>query len=239
MLLTIHDLNTFYGNLHAIWDINIEVDNQEIVALIGANGAGKSTLLKTIAGSIPGKSGSIHYRGEELNLHSMKANKLVRKGIVLCPEGRHVFPRMTVEENLKLGAYTRQKSEKADSFERVYSLFPRLYERSKQIAGTLSGGEQQMLAIGRALMSRPELLMLDEPSLGLSPILTEKIFELLVEIRKQGTTILLVEQNAVAALNIADRGYVLQVGHITQTGTGRALLNSPEILRSYLGEKAL
>lgn len=237
MLLTIHDLNTFYGNLHAIWDINIEVDSQEIVALIGANGAGKSTLLKTMAGSIPAKSGSIHYHGEELSLHGMKANKLVRKGIVLCPEGRHVFPRMTVEENLKLGAYTRQKNEQQDSFDRVYSLFPRLQERTRQLAGTLSGGEQQMLAIGRALMSKPELLMLDEPSLGLSPILTEKIFELLLEIRKQGTTILLVEQNAVAALNIADRGYVLQVGHITQSDTGRALLNSPEILQSYLGVK--
>lgn len=236
MLLTINNLNTFYGNLHAIWDINIEVDHQEIVALIGANGAGKSTLLKTIAGSIPAQSGRICYNGEEQNLHSMKANKLVRKGIVLCPEGRHVFPRMSVEENLKLGAYTRSKSECASSFERVYSLFPRLGERAKQAAGTLSGGEQQMLAIGRALMSKPELLMLDEPSLGLSPILTEKIFELLVEIRRQGTTILLVEQNAVAALDIADRGYVLQVGHITQSGTGQELLSSPEILHSYLGE---
>ena len=236
MLLKINNLNTFYGNLHAIWDINIEVDHQEIVSLIGANGAGKSTLLKTIAGSILAHSGSICYNGEELHLRSMKANKLVHKGIVLCPEGRHVFPRMTVEENLKLGAYTRSKSENADSFDRVYALFPRLGERKQQTAGTLSGGEQQMLAIGRALMSKPALLMLDEPSLGLSPILTEKIFELLMEIRRQGTTILLVEQNAVAALDIADRGYVLQVGHITQSGTGRELLNSPEILHSYLGE---
>lgn len=235
MLLKVSNLNTFYWNLHAIWDINIEVGQCEIVALIGANGAGKSTLLKTIAGSIPAQSGEIRYNDEPLALHRLKANHLVRKGIVLCPEGRHVFPRMSVEENLKMGGYTRAKEELADSFERVFELFPRLKERIKQYAGTLSGGEQQMLAIGRALMSKPKLLMLDEPSLGLSPLLTEKIFELILEIRKQGTTILLVEQNAIAALAIADHGYVLKVGHITRTGTGRELLSSPEILQSYLG----
>jgi len=235
LLLKVNNLNTFYGNLHAIWDIGIEVGHKEIVALIGANGAGKSTLLKTIAGSIPAHSGEILYNDEPFVLHRMKANHLVKKGIVLCPEGRHVFPRMTVEENLRMGGYTRGKEELVDSFERVFELFPRLKERCKQTAGTLSGGEQQMLAIGRSLMSRPKLLMLDEPSLGLSPLLTERIFELILQIRKQGTTILLVEQNAVAALSIADHGYVLKVGHITKTGTGRELLSSPEILQSYLG----
>lgn len=235
MLLEVKGLNTFYGNLHAIWDIDISVDEKEIVALIGANGAGKSTLLKTIAGSVPAKSGEIIYGGESLHVGKMKASTLVRKGVILCPEGRHVFPKMSVEENLKMGAYTRGRSELKDSFERVYNLFPRLAERRTQVAGTLSGGEQQMLAIGRSLMGRPKLLMLDEPSLGLSPILTEKIFELILEIRKQGTTILLVEQNAVAALSVADRGYVLNVGHITMTDTGHALLSNPQILSSYLG----
>lgn len=235
MLLRIENLNTFYGNLHAIWDISLDVEEKEIVALIGSNGAGKSTLLKTIAGSIPAKSGIIEYDGESLQLQKLKANALVKKGIVLCPEGRHVFPKMTVSENLKMGAFTRSNTELKESFERVYSLFPRLYEREQQFAGTLSGGEQQMLAIGRSLMSRPKLLMLDEPSLGLSPILTEKIFELILEIRKQGTTILLVEQNAVAALSVANRGYVLKVGHITMHDTGVNLLKNPEILSSYLG----
>lgn len=235
MLLKVENLNTFYGNLHAIWDISLNVAEKEIVALIGSNGAGKSTLLKTIAGSIPAKSGSIEYDGENLQLAKLKANTLVKKGIVLCPEGRHVFPKMSVLENLKMGAFSRNKAELPESFERVYSLFPRLYERKEQIAGTLSGGEQQMLAIGRSLMSRPKLLMLDEPSLGLSPILTEKIFELILEIRKQGTTILLVEQNAVAALSVADRGYVLKVGHVTVHDTGENLLKNPEILSSYLG----
>lgn len=237
MLLSVRNLNTFYGNLHAIWDINIDVDKKEIVALIGSNGAGKSTLLKTIAGSIPSKSGNIVYDSQELPMQKLKANYLVKSGIVLCPEGRHVFPKMTVEENLKMGAYSRSKKELPDSFTRVYDLFPRLFERKKQMAGTLSGGEQQMLAIARSLMSKPRLLMLDEPSLGLSPILTEKLFELILEIRKQGTTILLVEQNAVAALAIADRGYVLKVGHITMQDSGENLLNDPEILSSYLGKR--
>jgi branched-chain amino acid transport system ATP-binding protein len=160
---------------------------------------------------------------------------MVKKGIILCPEGRHIFPRMAVEENLKMGGYIVAKKQLGASFQRVYDLFPRLYERKKQMAGTLSGGEQQMLAIGRALMGNPKLLMLDEPSLGLSPILTEKIFELISEIQRQGVTILIVEQNAVAALAIANRGYVLKVVHITQSGTGQELLNSPEIVRSYLG----
>lgn len=236
MLLEVKGLNTFYGNLHAIWDIDIRVHEKEIVALIGSNGAGKSTLLKTIAGSLPMQSGEIIYQGERFNPgHKRKANVMVHKGITLCPEGRHIFPRMTVAENLKMGGYIRQKGDMEAGFDRVYDLFPRLKERDGQMAGTLSGGEQQMLAIGRALMSGPKLLMLDEPSLGLSPLLTEKLFELILEIRNQGTTILLVEQNAVSALSIANRGYVLKVGHITQSGTGQELLESQDILASYLG----
>ena len=235
MLLEVKGLNTFYGNLHAIWDIDIQVEEKQIVALIGSNGAGKSTLLKTLAGSLPAHSGQIFYQGEELTAHRRRASQMAKKGIILCPEGRHVFPRMSVEENLRIGGYSRPRGELSASYQRVYDLFPRLAERRPQMAGTLSGGEQQMLAIGRALMGSPRLLMLDEPSLGLSPVLTEKIFELIEQIRAQGTTILLVEQNAVAALNIANRGYVLKVGHITRTGTGQELLNSPEILRSYLG----
>ena len=236
MLLEVKGLNTFYGNLHAIWDIDIQVHEKEIVALIGSNGAGKSTLLKTIAGSLPMLSGEIIYQGERFNPgHKRKANVMVHKGITLCPEGRHIVPRMTVAENLKMGGYIRQKGDMEAGFDRVYDLFPRLKERDGQMAGTLSGGEQQMLAIGRALMSGPKLLMLDEPSLGLSPLLTEKLFELILEIRNQGTTILLVEQNAVSALSIANRGYVLKVGHITQSGTGQELLESQDILASYLG----
>ena len=236
MLLEVKGLNTFYGNLHAIWDIDIQVHEKEIVALIGSNGAGKSTLLKTIAGSLPMQSGEIIYQGERFNPgHKRKANVMVHKGITLCPEGRHIFPRMTVAEKLKMGGYIRQKGDMEAGFDRVYDLFPRLKERDGQMAGTLSGGEQQMLAIGRALMSGPKLLMLDEPSLGLSPLLTEKLFELILEIRNQGTTILLVEQNAVSALSIANRGYVLKVGHITQSGTGQELLESQDILASYLG----
>ena len=236
MLLEVKGLNTFYGNLHAIWDIDIQVHEKEIVALIGSNGAGKSTLLKTIAGSLPMQSGEIIYQGERFNPgHKRKANVMVHKGITLCPEGRHIFPRMTVAENLKMGGYIRQKGDMEAGFDRVYDLFPRLKERDGQMAGTLSGGEQQMRAIGRALMSGPKLLMLDEPSLGLSPLLTEKLFELILEIRNQGTTILLVEQHAVSALSIANRGYVLKVGHITQSGTGQELLESQDILASYLG----
>lgn len=236
MLLEVKGLNTFYGNLHAIWDIDIQVREKEIVALIGSNGAGKSTLLKTIAGSLPVSSGEIIYNGRRMGAgHRRKASEMVKQGITLCPEGRHIFPRMTVQENLKIGGYIRQKAELENGYQRVYDLFPRLKERYNQMAGTLSGGEQQMLAIGRALMSGPKLLMLDEPSLGLSPLLTEKLFELILEIRNQGTTILLVEQNAVSALSIANRGYVLKVGHIIQTGSGQELLESSDILSSYLG----
>lgn len=236
MFMEVKSINTFYGNLHAIWDIDLYVDTGDIVALIGSNGAGKSTLLKSISGSIPIRSGSIHYNGKNLNeIHHIKANKLVKLGIVLCPEGRHIFPRLSVWENIRIGGYTRSRTEINESFERVYDLFPLLKERKEQQAGTLSGGEQQMLAIGRALMSNPKLLLLDEPSLGLSPIMTEKIFELIEKIRQQGTTILLVEQNAVMALSIANRGYVLNTGRITKTGSGSELLNSAEIMESYLG----
>ena len=221
MLLEVDKLNTFYGNLHAIWDISIEVGEGEIVALIGSNGAGKSTLLKTLAGSVPMRSGEIRYQGRTLAPSQMKANHLVREGIILCPEGRHIFPRMPVEENLRIGGYTRPKEELKQSYERVYELFPRLKDRRQ--------------AIGRSLMGNPKLLMLDEPSLGLSPLLTEKIFELIQQIRDQGTTVLLVEQNAVAALAIANKAYVLKVGHIRNSGTGRELLQSEEIVKSYLG----
>ena len=219
-LLKVEHIDTFYGHHQALWDVSAEVHQGEIVAIIGSNGAGKSTFLKTVAGLIRPKNGRI---------------RSVRNGITLCPEGRKVFPALSVWENLCMGAYTRPRSEVAADQERVYSLFPILKERRRQAAGTLSGGEQQMLAIGRAMMSNPKLLMLDEPSLGLSPVLTEKIFELVLEIQKQGYTIILVEQNAVMALSIADRAYALQNGRITATGTGKSLLASAEIVNSYLG----
>lgn len=233
MLLQINELNTFYGNLHALWDISMEVAEGEIVALIGSNGAGKSTLLKSIAGIVQPRSGEILYQNEPLR--GVPTHKIVTRGITLSPEGRQIFPKMTVQENLLMGGFTRQKEEKAALFERVYALFPVLKERIAQAAGTLSGGEQQMLAIGRALMSNPKMLMLDEPSLGLSPILTETIFELIREIKAQGLTILLIEQNAFGALSIADRGYVLENGRITLADTGERLLGSPQVFESYLG----
>ena len=235
MLLEVDKLNTFYGNLHAIWDISIEVGEGEIVALIGSNGAGKSTLLKTLAGSVPMRSGEIRYQGRTLAPSQMKANHLVREGIILCPEGRHIFPRMPVEENLRIGGYTRPKEELKQSYERVYELFPRLKDRRQQIAGTLSGGEQQMLAIGRSLMGNPKLLMLDEPSMGLAPILVQQIFDIIKELHKAGTTILLVEQNAEMALEVADRAYVLESGRIKLSGTGLELAQSDEIKKAYLG----
>lgn len=234
MLLKINDLNTYYGKLHAIWDISIEIDKGEIVALIGSNGAGKSTLLKSIVGTVKPKSGTVLYNDE--NIVGQEPSSIVRKGIVLCPEGRRIFPKMTIMENLRMGAYTEHDKKKIqEGYERAFSLFPILKKREKQLAGTLSGGEQQMLALGRALMSSPDLLMLDEPSLGLSPVLTETVFELIQEIRKQGVTILLVEQNAVMALSIADRGYLLNTGHIMTEGTGQELLEKEEVLAGYLG----
>ena len=231
-MLKVEHINTFYGHHQALFDVSVEVGQGEIVAIIGSNGAGKSTLLKTIAGLQKAKSGTITYDGTAIT--DWATNKTVRAGITLCPEGRKVFPALTVWENLRMGAYTRPQAEMNDNLDRVY-LFPILRERQKQSAGTLSGGAQQMLAIGRAMMSNPKLLMLEEPSLGLSPVLTEKIFELILEIQKQGYTIILVEQNAVMALSIADRAYALQNGHISASGTGEGLLASSEIVNSYLG----
>lgn len=236
MLLEVKGLNTFYGNLHAIWDIDIQVHEKEIVALIGSNGAGKSTLLKTIAGSLPMQSGEIIYQGERFNPgHKRKANVMVHKGITLCPEGRHIFPRMTVAENLKMGGYIRQKGDMEAGFDRVYDLFPRLKERDGQMAGTLSGGEQQMLAIGRALMSKPKMLLLDEPSMGLSPILVQEIFHIIENVNKTGMTVLLVEQNAKMALKIASRAYVLETGKIAMSGDAGELAKDPKVQEAYLG----
>ncbi len=233
-MLKVEHVDTFYGHHQALWDVSAEVNEGEIVAIIGSNGAGKSTFLKTVAGLIKPKHGIITYN--DMNITGWPANKAVRAGITLCPEGRKVFPILSVWENLRMGAYTRPTAELEENFKRVFNLFPILKEREKQAAGTLSGGEQQMLAIGRAMMSNPKLLMLDEPSLGLSPVLTEKIFELIQEIKRQGYTIILVEQNAVMALSISDRAYVLQNGRISASGTGSGLLASTEIVNSYLGK---
>ncbi len=233
MLLKVEGVNTYYGNLHALWDVDLEITRGEIVALIGNNGAGKSTLLRTIMGLLHPRSGRILLNGEEIQ--GRVTNRLVNKGLTLSPEGRLVFPKMTVFENLRMGGYSRPARELKDSCARVYDLFPVLKERSEQPAGTLSGGEQQMLAIGRALMSSPTLLLLDEPSLGLSPVLAERIFELIVQIRAQDVSILLVEQNAVGALAIADRGYVIENGRISVGGTGRELLDDPMVYDLYLG----
>lgn len=233
MLLTVEKLNTYYSKLHALWDVNIHVKADSIVALVGANGAGKSTLLHSIAGTLTPRSGSIIYNAE--NIAGMSAHKIVKKGITLSQEGRQIFPRMTVQENLLMGGYTRKRSELQPFFTRSYDLFPVLKERISQQAGTLSGGEQQMLAIARALMSNPKVLMLDEPSLGLSPILTEKILQLISDIRDQGVTIILVEQNAYGALSIADYAYVIENGRITLEGQSKDLLNNEKIYASYLG----
>lgn len=235
MLLDVRNLNSFYGRLQALWDISLDVNKGEIIALIGSNGAGKSTFLKSIAGSIKHINGDIIFKGQ--NISGYKPYKVVESGIVMSPEGRQVFPRLTVKENLRAGGYLSNKKELEDGYERAFEMFPILKDRSSQYAGTLSGGEQQMLAIARALMADPELLMLDEPSLGLSPLLTEKIFELIVEIKKQGVTIILVEQNAVMALSIADRGYVIQNGRIVSADTGTNLLKSEDIISKYLGTR--
>ena len=232
-ILKVDNINVYYGSIHAIKGVSFEVNQGEIVTLIGANGAGKSTTLNTVAGLLHSKTGSITFLGE--NLGHLPCHKTVSKGLALVPEGRRVFLQMSVQENLEMGAYTKPGSGVAADLEHVYELFPRLKERMRQTAGTLSGGEQQMLAMGRALMSHPKLLMLDEPSMGLAPILVEQIFDIIRSLHKAGTTILLVEQNAQAALSVADRGYVLETGKVVTTGTGKELLASPAIKKAYLG----
>ena len=232
-ILKVSDINVYYGAIHAIKGVSFEVNPGEVVTLIGANGAGKSTTLQTVSGLLHSRTGSIEFLGE--NLMGVPAHKVVAKGLAQVPEGRRVFLQMTVEENLEMGAYTRSGGDIDADLEKVYAYFPRLMERRRQITGTLSGGEQQMLAMGRALMSRPKLLMLDEPSMGLAPILVEQIFKIIQTLHEAGTTILLVEQNAQAALSIADRGYVLETGKIVTSGTGTELLASPEIKKAYLG----
>lgn len=233
-MLTIAGIDVFYGNIQALKGVSLEINDGEIVTLIGANGAGKSTLLKTISGLLKPKHGSITFEGEEIG--GKAAQAVVKKGISQVPEGRRIFSNLTVEENLELGAYLRKdKQGIRDDFEKVYGLFPRLRERAKQQAGTLSGGEQQMLAMGRALMARPRLLLLDEPSMGLAPLLVKTIFKIIQEINQSGTTILLVEQNANMALSIADRAYVIETGKIVAAGSAEELNESDQIRKAYLG----
>lgn len=233
-MLTIKNLNVYYGAVHAVKDLNLEVGDGEIVTLIGSNGAGKSTTLHTISGLIKPKTGSILYKGNEIV--GIPAHKLVGQGLVQVPEGRHVFAEMTVMENLDMGAYLRKdKDGIARDKEKVFEKFPRLKERISQTAGTLSGGEQQMLAMGRALMSRPQLLLLDEPSMGLAPLLVREIFSIIKEINSEGTTVLLVEQNANMALSIADRAYVLETGRVVLSGTAAELAASEAVQKAYLG----
>ena len=232
-MLKVEDLHVYYGSIHAIKGVSFEVNEREIVTLIGANGAGKSTTLNNVAGLLKARSGSITFEGK--SLAGVPASKIVSLGMALCPEGRRVFQQMTVRENLEMGGYTRQPSEIGPSLENVFERFPRLKERQKQIAGTLSGGEQQMLAMGRALMSKPKLLMLDEPSMGLAPLLVEQIFDIIGELNRAGTTILLVEQNAQMALSIATRAYVLETGHIVKEGDAHALMNDDAVRKAYLG----
>ena len=232
-ILKVENINVFYGSIHAVKDISFDVNKGEIVTLIGANGAGKSTTLNTVAGLLRSKTGSITFFGE--SLAKVPCHKIVSRGLALVPEGRRVFSRMTVQENLEMGAFSVRNSNTNIDLELVYSQFPRLKERYKQTAGTLSGGEQQMLAMGRALMGHPKLMMLDEPSMGLAPILVEQIFDIIQTLHRNGTTILLVEQNAQAALSVADRAYVLETGKIVTTGTGAELLKSDSIKKAYLG----
>ncbi len=234
MLLSVNDIHVYYGAIHAVKGVSLEVNEGEVVTLIGANGAGKSTVLNTISGLLRAKSGTIDFMGTPIN-NTMAPNKIVQLGLAQCPEGRRVFAHMTVEENLEMGAYTRPNSTIEGNLEHVYELFPRLKERRKQVGGTLSGGEQQMLAMGRAMMSEPKLLMLDEPSMGLAPILVEQIFDIIRELHKAGATILLVEQNAQMALQVANRAYVLETGKITLAGSGKELLESDSIKKAYLG----
>ena len=232
-ILKVDDINVYYGAIHAIKGVSFEVNEGEVVTLIGANGAGKSTILKTVAGLLSSHTGSIQFMGKSLG--GIPAHKIVPMGLALVPEGRQIFLQMTVEENLQMGAFTRPADEYDASIADVYQRFPRLKERQNQVAGTLSGGEQQMLAMGRALMSKPSLLMLAEPSMGLAPILVEQIFDIVRELNQHGTTILLVEQNANMALSVAHRGYVLETGKIVATGTGAELLEDEAVKKAYLG----
>ena len=232
-MLSFNEVNTFYGKIQALHDVSLQVEQGEIVTLIGANGAGKTTLLMTLCGDPAPSSGSVRYHDEELT--GMQTCDIMRKDIAIVPEGRRVFSRLTVEENLAMGAFFLPKEQIGVQLEHTLELFPRLKERYQQRAGTMSGGEQQMLAIGRALMSKPKLLLLDEPSLGLAPIIIQQIFEIIEELRQQGVTIFLVEQNANQALKIADRGYVMEHGHIVMQGSGEALLADPQVRQAYLG----
>ena len=234
MILSVQNIHVYYGSIHALKGISLDVEAGEIVTLIGANGAGKSTTMSAISGLLPLRSGKIIFNNKEIS--GMPAEEITPLGVALSPEGRGIFPGLIVEENLRLGAYLiRDKRRLSENYEKVYDLFPRLKERRKQVAGTLSGGEQQMLAVGRALMSDPTLLMLDEPSMGLAPNLVEFIFETIVDINKGGVTVLLVEQNASMALQIADRGYVLSVGNIILTGSGKELMENDDVRKTYLG----
>ena len=233
LLLSVQDLSVSYGAIRAVRSISFEIKAGEIVTLIGANGAGKSTVLNTLSGLIKPDAGSIVFSGE--NIVGMKPHKIVEAGLALCPEGRRVFSRMSVAENLEMGGYTHSDEENAETRELVYEHFPRLRERRRQMAGTLSGGEQQMLAMGRALMSRPKLLMLDEPSMGLAPLLSEEIFSIIKTLGAAGTSILLVEQNANMALQVANRAYVLEIGKVVKIGTGEALLHDDDVRNAYLG----
>ena len=232
-MLKVDNINVYYGAIHAIKGISFHVEEGEVVTLIGANGAGKSTTLQTISGLLRSRTGPVEFMGE--NISRLPPHKILERGLAQVPEGRRIFLQMTVMENLEMGAYTRRDGSQAAELEKVFDQFPRLAERRKQIAGTLSGGEQQMLAIGRALMSQPKLLMLDEPSMGLAPILVEQIFDIIRRLHEKGTTILLVEQNAQMALSVADRAYVLETGSISLSGTGAELLESDEVRKAYLG----
>jgi len=232
-LLEVSDIHSFYGNIEALKGISLSVEEGECVTLIGSNGAGKSTTLRSISGLTPPREGSIRFNGQEIG--ETPPQEIVKMGISQSPEGRHCFQRMTVRENLELGAYLRRDSRISGDLDRVFDLFPRLKEREKQKAGTMSGGEQQMLAIGRAMMAEPRLLLLDEPSMGIAPILVERIYETIAEINKQGTTILLVEQSASFALDVSSRGYVLETGKVALSDRSDALLKNPEVQRAYLG----
>ena len=234
MLLEVKDLNVYYGAIHALQGISFRVEEGEIVSLIGANGAGKSTTLKTISGLLHPRSGGVALLGEDLT--NTPAQEIVRRGVIHVPEGRKIFAPLTVQENLEMGAFTRTDPQEIQgSMERVFKSFPRLKERLTQLGGTLSGGEQQMLAIGRGMMARPKVLLLDEPSMGLAPILVEEIFSIIKEINSQGVAILLVEQNALMALSVANRGYVLETGRIVLEGSGQDLLHNPQVMQAYLG----